>query len=92
MNIDIHAENISISREYPTNGRSITLRIEERDSITEIGLFINDESQWWALRNSLPKHTEYYLRCANGAVLSGDEADEYARAMHDEFLARKSAA
>ena len=92
MNIDMHAENISIRKEYPTNGRFIALRIEERGSNTEIGLFINDVSQWWALRNSLPKHAEYYLRSGDGDRLTGDEADEYARSVHDEFFAESDAA
>lgn len=92
MNIDIHAENISISKEYPTNGRFIGLRIEERGSVTEIGLFINDVSQWWALRTSIPKHAEYYLRSEDGDRLTGDNADEYARSLYDEFLAEQIAA
>ena len=92
MNIDMHAENISIRKEFPSNGRFIELRIEERGSVTKLGLFINDVSQWWALRTSIPKHAEYYLRSEDQERLTGDMADKYARSLYDEFLTELSAA
>jgi len=91
MNMDIHDTRLSIAVEYPDNGLSTTLRVEDTNGVTEMTLYMRDLDQWWALRTALPKSDDY--RMATGVVsLRGDEADAYAREFYDSFLALKTSA
>lgn len=85
--ISIHDARPEIVSEFPTNGMSMGVRFGE----VVIQLYFIDIEQWWALRNAIPKASNYvFVTSIEGSgrwVKDHEEADAAAL----EFYEREKA-